>query len=382
MLIEIRKAGFTNKGAELMLYAILEKINNRYPNAQLTMAPTHAQSSQPFEKLVAKRFYPKAWLWLFNIQLGDFARYLPSKLREMYGIKLDKEVSVVIDAAGFAYSEDFGIKPTRELYRAVKRWKKNETKIILMPQAFGPFKSKITSKYVKKIIEFSDAIFPRDEFSYQSLTQIEASTKIVKYPDFTCLIDGYLPDYFDYSTNRVAIIPNGRMMDKTTAEISALYLPFLIECIRYLKAKDLNPFILIHEENDIFLAGKIKETVGEIPIIFDSDPLVIKGIIGQCDAIITSRFHGLVSALCQGVPAITTGWSHKYAELLNDYEYPEGIVSVTDNPTQIRKKIDNLFDGKVREGLIKRLTKNAGIQKSLANDMWEVVFSIIDKSSK
>ena len=39
MVIEIRKVGFINKGAELMLLAILDKLKKRYPNAKFVMYP-------------------------------------------------------------------------------------------------------------------------------------------------------------------------------------------------------------------------------------------------------------------------------------------------------------------------------------------------------
>jgi len=127
MFIEIRKAGFINKGAELMLHAALQKLKARYPEATFVMAPTSKRAEHPFHNLVQLGFYPKASLWRYGIQWGNLANLAPRQLREMYGVVLDREVDVVIDAAGFAYSDQWGDAPTSELAQSAKRWRKNGT---------------------------------------------------------------------------------------------------------------------------------------------------------------------------------------------------------------------------------------------------------------
>ncbi len=42
-----------------------------------------------------------------------------------------------------------------------------------------------------------------------------------------------------------------------------------------------------------------------------TDPREIKWFLGTCDAVFASRFHALVSALSQAVPAASIGWAHK-----------------------------------------------------------------------
>src|SRR5690606_35427582 len=138
MIVEIRKAGFINKGAELMLYAVMQKVRQRYPEAIFVVAPSHSQASQPYHKYAPLGFYPKAFLWKKGIQFGRLATLLPAKVREMFGVILDKEVDVVLDAAGFSYSDQWGVKNCHELASSSAYWRKNGTKIILLPQAFGP----------------------------------------------------------------------------------------------------------------------------------------------------------------------------------------------------------------------------------------------------
>lgn len=383
MIIEIRGVGYINKGAELMLHAIVDKIKARYPEALLVMAPSHSQASQPFHKFAPMGFFPKAWLWRYGIQLGDLAAILPRKLREMYGVVLDRDIDVVLDASGFGYSDQWGVGQCKELARASRRWKKRGTKVILLPQAFGPFTSVKIRDEVAKWVENSDLIFARERDSYNYLTDVVGEQEKIKLcPDFTNLLQGTLPDGYHRDDKRVALVPNYRMVDKTAESESKAYLPFLISAAKYLVQKGAKPFVLVHEgKNDHMLAQEISDAVGGIPIVKETDPLHIKGILGACDATIGSRFHGLVSALSQGVPSLATGWSHKYVRLFEDYNFKEGLVSVLDDEKVLHEKIDLLLNPVSAIPLKENLKKRSDDLKDMSLNMWSQVFQEIDAAA-
>lgn len=79
MIIEVRQAGFVNKGAELMLYAVIQKIREQYPHAKITMAPTWGGSEDTYEKMKALNLYPKAWAWKKGIDIGRIIDLIPRK---------------------------------------------------------------------------------------------------------------------------------------------------------------------------------------------------------------------------------------------------------------------------------------------------------------
>lgn len=380
MLIELRKAGFVNKGAELMLLALLKRLSSAFPDAVYTMAPTRTNGSQPFEKLVAMGFYPKASLYRYGLQWGDLAGLLPARLREMYGLVLDRDVDVVIDAAGFSYSDRWGARNVRELAQATRRWKRRGTRVILMPQAFGPFTGRRMRRHMREAIEHADLVMPRDRSSYQLLVDAAGeSPNIHVFPDFTNLIEGAPPPEFEPHRHQVCLVPNYRMIDKTGPADSDAYLPFMQRCARYLTARGANPFILVHEgANDRWLAERISESAGNVPILSVENPLAIKGILGESRATIGSRFHGLVSALSQGVPSLATGWSHKYQELCNDYGCPDALVPVTANGTELEDRIDRLIDepchSRIRAGLLERSRR----LKAQSEAMWDMVLRALD----
>ncbi|MBK1692969.1 polysaccharide pyruvyl transferase family protein [Ectothiorhodospira mobilis] len=381
MIIEIRKAGFLNKGAELMLYAILEKMRTAYPEATFAMAPTHKGSSQPFDKLVKLGLLPKASLYYKGFQFGRFAKFTPRKLREMYGVVLDSEIDVVIDAAGFSYSDQWGDQSSLELAQSAARWRKQGTKVILMPQAFGPYTGKRIRKAIRRAVDNVDLVMPRERTSYDYLTEVTGKRENIRqYPDFTNLIEGVIPEYFDRSRYGVCLVPNYRMVDKTGGARSRVYLPFMVRCAELLRENDAKPFILVHEgANDRWLADQISEGAGGLPVLTEDDPLKIKGILCASYATIGSRFHGLVSALSQGVPSLATGWSHKYQELFRDYGFPDGVISVDVSDNELAEKIGRLVDEQANREISESLKQESAGLKSRSEMMWNDVYSVIDR---
>ena len=384
VVIEVRKAGFVNKGAELMLRAILSRLATAYPEALLTMTPTRANGDQPFRKVVDAGFYPKAALYWKRIQWGNIASIAPWKLREMYGVVLDRQVDVVLDAAGFAYSDQWGVDAMRELAQSARRWKRHGTKLIMLPQAFGPFESALSRRFISRIVESADLVMPRDRISHEHLIAVVGEQPHVRrYPDFTNLLEGVVPEAFDPEVHRVCIVPNSRMIDKVSPRIGAAYLPFMQACARYLLEKRARPFILVHEgTQDRRLADQISAGAGDVPVLTIEDPLKIKGVLGASHATIGSRFHGLVSALSQGVPSIATGWSHKYEELFSEYGYPEGVVSVDMPEQRLTSTIDAIVDDEPNAALRARLLTKADALKAQSEAMWDEVHSFLATATR
>jgi colanic acid/amylovoran biosynthesis protein len=250
----------------------------------------------------------------------------------------------------------------------------------LLPQAFGPFARNDTKKYVKSWVNNADLIFAREIDSFNNLVKIVGNRdKISIAPDFTNLVAGKLPKNFDAVNMRVAVVPNYRMIDKTAKEVSNHYLPFLVRVTRYLAGKGVKVFLLVHEgERDLMLARQVSEAVGGIPVLIEEDPINIKGILGQCDASIGSRFHGLVSALAQGVPSIATGWSHKYYRLFEDYDFANGLVAVNDSDDELFRKIDLITDPATSIEIRRNLLKRSEDLSRKTESMWDLVFKTIE----
>ena len=381
MIIEIRKAGFVNKGAELMLHAIVQKLTSQFSDAQLVMSPSLNSGSSPYIKRAKLGFYQKAFNNKVGYVLGGIVNTFAHDILEKYGVILDKDVDIILDAAGFAYSDQWGTKNCRKMAELSSVWKKNGKKIILLPQAFGPFKKAENIKNIKRIVANCDLIFAREKMSYEHLIGVVGEQDKIKIsPDFTNLIQGCSGGDYSKYKDSVFIVPNYRMVDKTDSNTSKSYTDFLTRCTGHLLSHNETPVFLVHEgENDFQLAQNvINQFSQEIEIIRENDPLKIKAILGSGKATIGSRFHGLVSALSQGVPSLAAGWSHKYEMLFDDYNFSEGVVDVNCTDEVLTNKIDRIISEESHTQISNDLKSKSFLLKEMSEDMWKAVFQVIE----
>lgn len=352
MIVEIKGNGSHNKGAEMMLLTILQELRDN--RIKFAVAPCKGICEYPFYSKLG--LYPKFWFRVKGIQLGLLGRYIPTKLKDMYGIVSDDEVNVVLDASGFAYSSQWGDYPAKIMAAESKRWKKKGKKIILMPQAFGPFETREIKIFMKQVIDYVDLIYARDGFSYKELLNIVNDTeKIKQCPDFTVLFKGIVPDYFNPEIHQICIVPNQRMKDKRSDALD--YEEFFVRIISYLQSKNLSPFFLIYGGGeDKALADKINGLLDkQIEIIPEEDPRLIKGIIQESLGLIGSRFHSLASALFSATPALGTGWSHKYKYLFDEFDFTEGLIDLSSSDDEIENKLQILIDEVKRAEFVRGL---------------------------
>ena len=384
MIIELRGVEFHNKGAELMLLAILEKVRSRYPSAIFVM---EVSKITPLEKQRKLGIYAKLEMQRFNRRgksIGQLNFMTPGFLKRSGGMITENEVDVILDGSGFAFGDFWGAERAQlRLSNSIERWKKAGKKVILLPQAFGKFEDQKLQQEMQRIIRHADLIFARDRFSYSYLQEVQRNDmNTFLKPDFTNLITGRVPAYFNAAALEVAIIPNNKLVQSGVFPSKAAYLAFLKRTVEIVASKGKKPFFLIHEgKKDLDLAEHVNSDYGlKIPIVVEDDPLAVKGMIGLCEAVITSRFHGLVSALTQSVPCLCVGWSHKYLALMEDYDYAEGLLVDRDLEGEgLMQKISMILDEDSGQAIKKKLAANAVIQKDYANAMWDQVFDLLEE---
>lgn len=381
MIFAIYGVNFENKGAELMLRGIHDKIHEWSP-ANIVACHLLTGNFQQRNKLGIYHLTERqiSRLPILEKYIDPVAHLIPSFLRKKNHLILTSEVDVILDASGFAYSDQWGSKASERMALKCQKWRKENKKIILLPQAFGPFENPRVKEAMITIVNNVDLIFARDQISYDYIKALSIPINHVKIaPDFTNLLQGEKPSYIEKLTNRPCLVPNQRMLDKTGSNASTSYIDFIVSVINNLREKQRNPFILVHETKDINLAEKIASLLSQpIDIIQEENPLCLKYILGQVELLIGSRFHSLISALSQGTPCLGTGWSHKYQTLFAEYNCSDCLINFADSIADNLAKLDYLLDEEHKKIVVEKIKLSAVEQKKLSQSMWINVQSILD----
>lgn len=377
MIIEVKGVGFINKGAELMLRAILEKLKVGAPQAKIVM---EVNASSPYFDRGLLGIYQKPKLRIMGFDFSLLAIFIPKIVRryltERYGLIFPVDVDVILDASGFAYGDQWPLGNARLAAREAKRLSKRGGNYIFLPQAFGPFTRKAEKAAITKALQNATAIFARDDESLLHVREIIRGDVVQHYPDFTNAVSAQKVDVTESGQPFGVVIPNFKMLTKMGRR---KYLDILLAACKSMHELGLKVVLLNHQGTKD--ASLCKELIGifdaECLYIQEPDPIRVKGIIGASAVVVCSRFHGCVSALSQGVPCIGTSWSHKYETLFKDYGRAPFVIRGDIGEQEMKALIEDVMSPLSAEHL-----RKIEFYKVRTSEMWRNVFSVLGTVNK
>ncbi|MAH04402.1 MAG: hypothetical protein CL561_02455 [Alphaproteobacteria bacterium] len=380
MNVEILGVDPRNKGAALMLEAIRQEMVAKYDSANLCVSLSFP---------VTDRVDMRLWALLPRDRLHKkvissvIEKLIPSKYLRKVGIIKSRDIDVVLDSSGFAYGDFWGVEKLRKrLYNNLSRWKRTGKKVILLPQAWGPFQEPGFKRVLKEVISSSDLAFYRDSTSKEHISScVGLAYSNLRYsPDFTCSLTTV--ERSDYVLEGASyIIPNEKVVASSEAQDKFAYTEFLVSVAIELRSAGHNVFILNHEGvKDENLAKDIQDSLNkkgvEIEIVTPRSALETKKYLASARAVVSSRFHGLVSALSSGVPVLACGWSHKYYELLKDYNCERFVVDFK-QLSKASEQLRDFVDVCDRSDFKESIEAHADRQRELTVEMWAQVHACI-----
>lgn len=362
MVVVIQGAGTINKGAQLMLEAIVERLG---PRVSLGCQPRSADFFIRAELGLLQSTYMERFPAISSIG----SNLLPEKIRTWYGLTAAKDVTGFVDASGFAFSDSFGLKGIRFSAKSAQYQAKKGIPIVMLPQAFGPFEHPEKAKWSRIMLENTKQIFVRDQVSAHMLDRLNLTTPIKVSPDFTI---GLEPTPLDPICENpfAAIVPNMKLIESGTLSRPE-YMERLIAYGKAAAKSGLDIVVVVHEIGDAAISQALAEHLGAS--IYRSDkPRELKAALGQAKLVVSSRFHAVVGGLSQAKPTIALGWSHKYRELLMDFGVEGWLDSIETSPESL--VLDVLNDASGQTTVTER-------KRALLNDvetMWQETEHILN----
>ena len=367
-----------NKGAELMLYAILQEIERKYPDAVVYIERRKIPQGLGYLKTkLDVRYWPIESI-LTKLHLSKFIRALHLPFKYDISSYAVRGANYFLDGSGFTFSDQWGWnnRGVKRWNRLLKRLHEKGSKIVFLPQAMGPAEKDTTKKMFSVLSQYSTIIMPREKVSYNYLKNsgVVDMSKVKMYTDFTSLVEGTFPNKYKHLEGGICIIPNMRMIDKGIISF-ADYIKLLLSFIAIGKKTNNIVYLLNHEgKDDELLAFKCKKEAGnDIEVVTGLNALEVKGLISTAKLVITSRFHGLASALNSCVPCLSTSWSHKYEELYKDYNLTDCILPLSDNKKTIQIVSSYLNEDKNNE-IRQHLKERLPYIQAKTKEMWNVVW--------
>ena len=387
MIIRVKIGSTTNKGDELMLRAIGERLGQ---NHRLLV-----EGGKVDDRLSRE-------LGLYRLLGSDVSgpilfckrlvsrpkRTVTSTLHEMslrpkrldLGYATAGDAGAVLDASGFVYGDAWGAARAVQMAQVFGAYKRRGKPVVLLPQSFGPFTDSELADAFRHLVDHVDLVYARDRQSFEHLTALIGNdSRIREAPDYTCPVAGVMPDGDLGQRDYACIIPNHRMLDSTSGETAGRYLSFLRDCVQGLQKFDLHPVIVLHDvKHDEALALALQETVGRsLEIIAEQDARIVKGVIGKSRLLISSRFHGLMNGLSQEIPCIATEWTHKFRELMRSFGCEDYLVSPLESPSVLEEKIGQLVEGPEREQALGAIRRASSRMQDRVAQMWQEIEQVL-----
>lgn len=301
--------------------------------------------------------------------------WVPPRMASVTGCYSDRHVEAVVDASGFSLTDAWGPGPATQRLARMSMWKGRDVKYIMVPQAAGPFEREDVQGPVRSVLERADLIWLRDPVSRrhaESLFATGATPSMSIAPDITISLKATASSE---ASGRVILVPNWNIAKRGDAYSGGRYVAALAEVVIGLRLRGHNVIGLSHEgRDDTEILRQVARSVGGLEILEPKTGIECKQIIGGAKLVIGGRYHSVVSALGQAVPAIAHSWSHKYKALIDDFALPNRLADPFDSSETLA-----LLDGMDFDAEASHLTDVLPNIHLRIENVWREVDAVLQK---
>jgi colanic acid/amylovoran biosynthesis protein len=228
-------------------------------------------------------------------------------------------------------------------------------KLILLPQTFGPFHSRLSRMIARFITKNAESIYTRDYHSIAEIDRLREDKNSGPQPAFrydvgfalepttpnTVSTDGE----FDLSCDRLVgfnvsgLLYMGGYNRGNMFGLCVDYRELVMRTLDLLIAKGASVLLVPHvfgsdesSESDVIACNSVYQACGDkygrhLGLLRGHyDQGEIKHVIGKCDFFIGSRMHACIAALSQCVPSVCIAYSDKFIGVMETIDHA-GVVA-------------------------------------------------------
>jgi polysaccharide pyruvyl transferase WcaK-like protein len=340
-----------NKGAASMFYGLLDGLADAGVRSDVILLTTYKDGDEAALHSGGSESIPEG----FTVRTVDAAPAalllalflaLPIRLLDRFRIPLGplmlvpliravRETEVTVDLAGISFADGRGLallgyNVVMSLFPYLAGGN-----IVKGSQAIGPTESFLTRLAARGVLPRMVAICARGARTRHHLDSLGLSN-VVDAADLAFLMHDQEPteamtfDPTDSGSKKVVAVLPSSVVDSYAVAAGIDHIGAIAALIDHLSTEGFAVVVAPHSFRVNGERGRMNDgpVVSDIerratqPATFinrDVDPRELRTIIRRADVAVTGRFHGMVSALEVGTPPVVVGWSHKYGEVLDQF---------------------------------------------------------------
>lgn len=307
-----------------------------YPKADRQM------SSDPRVRVVSAR----PWQLLLMAPLALLGRIFPPVLKSLAALRALKRSELLIDLGGISFVDDRGLPTLIYNVLCVLPALILGKPVLKYAQAMGPFRTRLNRLAARLVLSRVTINVARGAQTLEhirdlGLTNVElgadAAFAMLERP--TPERERALAALNRFSGRPIVGIAASSVVRGYADRHGIDYCAILAQFVDEIAAEGYGVWLIAHAVRKSKKGGRTSdvetcETIHDLVenkatchlVTEDYSASTLRSIVGECDLIVASRFHAMVSSLAKGVPTLVTGWSHKYREVLKMFDLGEWSV--------------------------------------------------------
>ncbi|MHA1911914.1 MAG: polysaccharide pyruvyl transferase family protein [Candidatus Kariarchaeaceae archaeon] len=369
-----------NKGAAGMLSALVDALSDKLINPDFKVFSLYPTKDLPLKQTSVTIVPLPAFAVIFVLPFLAFFYMLLGwipiiafLLKKYLPLKKLLHSDVLLDLSGISFVDGRAITLIYNVCCLLPAFFLN-IPVVKMSQALGPFNDVVNRVVAKTILPRVHTIFSRGKFTSENLRQLEMSNWkpaadlafLLKEKPSNLKVTSLLSTSYQFT---IGVSPSQVLSSYCSKEKIEYIEPLANALNKFASVNNAQVIIIAHSNlgedivsrnNDYQICSKLYKLCNSdftSIILDDISPSDLRLVISQCDVFIASRFHSMISALCTGTPTLVTSWSHKYQEVMDEFDVGYWILNTNEiSETKLLNYLNSLFLDK--ENISEKISNN------------------------